>query len=195
MIIDTVEQYLDYEKKINPIYTKAKKQKILIPCVNGILVLRPLVIANDYNPNHVSDDKMRLLHTSIISNGFCFPIITIWDYIEQIFIVVDGFHRYTIAGPNWLDMDYIPIVVLDRDISQRMIATWQFNKARGNHEVDLDADLIRSLIQQGMSEEEISQNLEIDLDTVYRYKQLTGIAELFKNANYSMSWGMVEAND
>ena len=195
MFIDSVEQYLNYRDKIQTVYVKAKKQKILIPCANTLLVLRDLVLANTYNPNHVSDDKMDLLYESIIHNGFSFPVVVIWDDIEQVFIVIDGFHRYMISGPKWLDMEYVPVVVLEHDISQRMIATWQFNKARGNHEVDLDADLIRALIQQGMDENEITQHLGIDLDTVYRYKQLTGIAELFKNAEYSMSWGMVEIND
>jgi ParB-like chromosome segregation protein Spo0J len=92
-------------------------------------------------------------------------------------------------------MSHVPLAVLDHDAKQRMIATWQFNKARGSHEVDLDADLIRALIQQGMAEDEIAQHLGIDLDTVHRYKQLTGIAELFQNAQYSMAWEMAEVND
>jgi ParB-like chromosome segregation protein Spo0J len=195
MFINSIDQYLSYRDKIEPIYVKAKKQKILVPCANTFLVLRSLVIANTYNPNHVSDDKLELLYRSIVDNGFAFPIVAIWDDDSQLFVVVDGFHRYMISGPEWLDMEYVPLAVLSHDASQRMIATWQFNKARGSHEVDLDADLIRALIQQGMSEDEIVQHLGIDLDTVYRYKQLTGIAELFKNAEYSMSWGMVEINE
>jgi len=89
----------------------------------------------------------------------------------------------------------VPVAVLEHDAAQRMLATWQFNKARGSHEVDLDADLIRALIEQGMAEDEIANHLGIDLDTVHRYKQVTGIAELFKNADYSMSWEVMEVSD
>jgi hypothetical protein len=74
-----------------------------------------------------------------------------------------------------------------------MTATVQFNKARGVHQVDLDAEVIRGLIEQGMSEDEISIHLGIDLDTIHRYKQLTGIADLFKNAPYSQAWEVEES--
>lgn len=94
-----------------------------------------------------------------------------------------------------MDLDYLPVVVLDHDISQRMAATVQFNKARGVHQVDLDADVIRALIEQGKTEDEISVSLGIDPDTIHRYKQLTGIAELFKNSDYSMPWTTLEALD
>lgn len=194
MLIDTVEQYLVYQQSEATVYVQAAKQRIVIPCANTLVVKRDLVIANTYNPNHVSDDKMEVLHQSIMFNGFCFPIIVVWDAIEQTFVVVDGFHRYLISGPKWLDMPYIPVAVLNHDISQRMVATWQFNKARGSHEVDLDADLIRALIQQGMDETEIVEYLGIDLDTVHRYKQITGMAELFKNTQYSMAWEVTEVD-
>lgn len=195
-MIDNVEQYLGYLESANAIYVDAKrKQKILIPCVNTILVARDMVQANTYNPNSVPDGKMELLRQSIVDNGFAFPIIVIWDNELEKFIVVDGFHRYLISGPDWLGMSHVPVAVLQHDVSQRMYATWQFNKARGIHQVDMDADLIRALKQQGMSEEDISKHLGIDLDTVHRYKQMTGIVELFANVNYSMPWRMMEIDD
>lgn len=196
MFIETVEQYLDYRKTARSVYVPAKRnQQIAVPCANTILVNRALVIANTYNPNHVSDDKLELLRRSIVDNGFAFPVVTIWDDDQQLFVVVDGFHRYLISGPKWLGMSHVPLAVLSHNAAQRMLATWQFNKARGAHEVDLDADLIRALIQQGMEEEEIAKHLGIDLDTVYRYKQVAGIAELFKNADYSMAWEVLEVSE
>ena len=195
MVIESVEQWYAFRQVMAPVLVAAKgKRQIAVPCANTILVRRDLVIANTYNPNHVSDDKMELLRQSIIDNGFAFPIVVIWDDDEQLFVVVDGFHRYLVSGPLWLDMSHVPLAVLNHNAAQRMIATWQFNKARGNHEVDLDADLIRALIQQGMDEEAICQHLGIDLDTVHRYKQITGIAELFLHAQYSMAWEMVEVS-
>lgn len=138
---------------------------------------------------------MQLLKQSIVDNGFCFPIVTIWDADIEKYIIVDGFHRWTICQKQWLDIAQIPVVVLEHDITKRMTATVQFNKARGVHQVDLDADIIRSLIQQGMGEEEISVHLGIDVETIHRYKQLTGIADIFKTAEYSTSWEMEETEN
>lgn len=193
MVIESVSEWENYRQAAQPVCVPAgRKRQIAVPCANTIMVARHLVVANTYNPNHVSDDKMALLQQSILDNGFAFPIVVIWDDDQQLFVVVDGFHRYLVSGPGWLEMSHVPLAVLDHDAKQRMIATWQFNKARGNHEVDLDADLIRALIQQGMDEDAICRHLGIDLDTVHRYKQLTGIAELFLHAQYSMSWEIVE---
>lgn len=191
--IDTIQQFLDFRKESKPAYITSKQYgKILVPCANTVLVSRELIVANNYNPNHVPKDKMRLLRQSIRDNGFCFPIVTIFDEVEQKFVVVDGFHRKTMGSPEWMDLDYIPLVYVDHDISKRMYATVQFNKARGVHQVDLDAEVIRSLIEQGKTEDEISIHLGIDIETIHRYKQLTGIAALFKNATYSTPWTTTE---
>lgn len=191
--INTIEEFKQLKASIEPVYITSKKYgKIEVPCANVLLVARALIIANNYNPNHVSKSKMDLLKQSIQDNGFCFPIVTIWDDETEMFIIIDGFHRDTMGDPKWMDLDYIPLVVLRHDITKRMTATVQFNKARGVHQVDLDAEIIRSLIEQGLKEDEICIKLGIDLDTVHRYKQLTGVAEIFKNAQYSMSWEMQE---
>lgn len=121
--------------------------------------------------------------------------MTIWDDEMEKFVIIDGFHRTTIGGPDWLDFDYLPVVVLPHDISRRMAATVQFNKARGVHQVDLDADVVRALIEQGMPEDEVASKLGMDLEAVHRYKQITGVAELFANVDYSMSWEIVEEPD
>ena len=166
--------------------------KITFPCLNVKMVPREMIVANNYNPNHCSDSKMELLRKSIISNGFCYPIVVIWDCEQEKYVIIDGFHRFLICQPKWLDIPEIPVVVLEHDLTQRMVATVAFNKARGVHEIDRDAALIRALIEQGLTDEEVADKLELSLDTVHRYKQLTGIAELFKNTPYSTSWEMVE---
>ena len=192
-MIDTIEQYLEIRDSIERVSVMgAYGQPVAIPCVSTLMVERGLVQANAYNPNSVSGDKMDLLRQSIVDNGFAFPIVTIYDPDLRKFVVVDGFHRYLISGPEWLGMSHVPIVVLDHDVSKRMAATWQFNKARGVHQVDMDADLIRALIQQGMPEDEITVHLGIDIDTVYRYKQITGFAELFAKQQYSMAWEVID---
>jgi ParB-like chromosome segregation protein Spo0J len=196
MIINTPADYLEWRDAMSPVYVTGKrKQQIHIPCANTLLVARELIEANTYNPNSVPDTKMELLRESIVDNGFAFPVVCIFDHDLERFVVIDGFHRFLISGPDWLNMSHVPVAVLSHDASQRMIATWQFNKARGHHQVDLDADLIRALLQQGMKDEEICQHLGISLETLYRYKQVTGIAELFKNVTYSMPWEMKEVED
>ena len=194
--IDSIEQWCAVRESLAPVYINSKKHgRVEVPCANTILVSTALIVANNYNPNYVPKDKMALLRQSILDNGFCFPVVTIWDEEQEKFVIIDGFHRSTIGSPGWLDFDYIPLVFLKHSIAQRMAATVQFNKARGVHQVDLDAEVIRGLIEQGLSEEEISVHLGIDLETIHRYKQLTGVFELFKNADYSMSWEMTEVNE
>lgn len=187
-VLDSFDGYI----RQDAVSVRGKAKVVSIPCVSTLLVARALVIANTYNPNHVSDDKMTLLQESILDNGFCFPIVTIADPDLRQFVVIDGFHRYLISGPDWLGMAAVPIVVLPHDVTKRMTATWQFNKARGVHQVDMDADLIQALLQQGLDENEVAQKLGVDIDTVARYKQLTGIAELFRGATYSRAWEIEE---
>lgn len=165
---------------------------VSVPCCATLLVRPALMLANNYNPNSVAPDKMELLRESILDNGFCFPIVTIWDDDAGRLVIIDGFHRNLIGSGEWLDFDYVPIVVLPHGIAKRMTATVQFNKARGAHQVDLDAEIVRALVGQGMPDEEIATKLGMDAEAVHRYKQITGIAELFRNTPYSLAWDIVE---
>jgi len=173
---------------------KTNKEYIDLPCMNVILVPIDQVMANNYNPNNVPRNNMILLERSILDNGFCFPIVTIYDEEIDKYIIVDGFHRYTILK-DWLQAKEIPIVVLKHDIKKRMAATVQFNRARGVHQVELMSDLVQTLVEQGATDEEIAQHLGMELEEVYRLKQITGIAELFKNQPYSKSWIMMDVKE
>lgn len=184
--IDSILQYVASETV--PTITSKSHGAIAVPCGRVLLVRRDLVLANTWNPNEVPNDKMELLRRSILDNGFCFPIVTIFDQERGCFVIVDGFHRSLIGGAEWLDVDYLPIVVLAHGMAQRMAATIQFNKARGVHQVDLDAEVVRKLLEQGLSEEDVAERLGLELEAVHRYKQLTGVAALFQNADYSLAW-------
>lgn len=170
---------------------QTRKGEVKLPCLHVRVVPISEVQANNYNPNAVSSQNMALLEESIMSNGFCFPVVTVWDPDCQKYVIVDGFHRYTIMR-DYLGADKLPIIVLDHDISQRMAATVQFNRARGVHQVELMGDLVRSLVEQGLPDEEIAQRLGMEDEEVFRLKQITGIAELFKNQMYSRAWTMME---
>ena len=143
------------------------------------------VYANDYNPNVVATPEMKLLETSIIENGFCYPIAVIKDENNK-YCIVDGFHRYTVAKK--LNLREIPIVVLKHDIAKRIAATVQFNRARGTHQVlDMSKIVIR-LVGEGKTDSEIAEMLGMDGDEVFRLKQLSGLKEAFKNKEFSKSW-------
>lgn len=143
------------------------------------------VYANDYNPNIVAEPEMKLLETSIIENGFCYPIAVIKDE-NNMYCIVDGFHCYTVA--KRLNLKEIPIVVLKHDVVKRIAATVQFNRARGTHQVlDMSKIVIR-LVGEGKTDAEIAGMLGMDGDEVFRLKQLSGLKEAFKNKAFSKSW-------
>ena len=170
---------------------ETKKGIIELPCFDVIMVDIDKVQANNYNPNAVPENNMKLLEQSIIDNGFCFPVVTIYSPEDEKYIIVDGFHRYTIFK-DYLQAKELPIVVLEQDIKQRMAATVQFNRARGVHQVELMGDLVKGLVEQGMEEDDIAQHLGMQLEEVFRLKQITGVAELFKKQLYSPAWEMKE---
>lgn len=171
-----------------------KYGEINLPCMEPIIVPIEKVVANNYNPNNVSENNMQLLLQSILDNGFCFPVVTIHDEVIDRYIVIDGFHRYIIFK-DYLEADHIPIIVLQHTLAQRMAATVQFNRARGVHQVELMGDLVQALVEQGLEDEEIAKHLGMEAEEVYRLKQITGIAELFKNQTYSKSWRMEEVTE
>lgn len=173
---------------------ESRKGPIQLPCLNVQIVEIDRVQANNYNPNAVPDNNMALLEESILANGFCFPVVTVWDPDTEKYVIVDGFHRYTIFRDR-LGARQLPIIVLEHDISQRMSATVQFNRARGVHQVELMGDLVRALVEQGIDDADIAQRLGMEPEEVFRLKQITGIAELFKNQTYSKSWEMLEVGD
>ncbi|NNV07141.1 chromosome partitioning protein ParB [Geobacillus sp. MMMUD3] len=173
---------------------KTKSGEITLHALTPIKVPIELVQANNYNPNNVPRNNMELLKQSILDNGFTFPVVTVFDEELRKFVIVDGFHRYTIFK-DWLQADEIVIVVLEHNIAQRMAATVQFNRARGVHQVELMGDLVQSLVKQGLTDEEIAKHLGMEFEEVYRLKQITGIAELFKNQPYSKAWEMMEVDE
>lgn len=190
--IDTPEDFRAWlgQRQTLTVFSRTLGQHIPVPCTNTLLVKRELIKANTYNPNSVSPGKMELLRQSILDNGWCFPIVVIYDDADLAFVIVDGFHRDRMADADWLDLDYVPVVVLAHDINQRMAATIQFNKARGTHQIDRDAQVVRKLLEQGMTETEVSLHLGLSIEDIHRYKTFTGIAALFAGADYSLPWSM-----
>lgn len=155
-----------------------------------------MVTANNYNPNNVAPPEMRLLYLSIKEDGYTQPIVTQWDEDRQKYVVVDGFHRNRV-GKEYKDIrerthGHLPIVLIDKPIENRMASTIRHNRARGKHSVLGMTNIVVELVQMGWSDEEIGKHLGMDADEVLRLKQVSGIAELFRNREYSRSWVLDE---
>lgn len=150
------------------------------------------VEANDYNPNAVATNEMRLLYLSIKEDGYTQPIVTIYDEENDKYVIIDGFHRYSTmrANPDIYEANkgLIPAVVLDKNINQRMASTVRHNRARGKHSVAGMSSMILTMIQNGMSDEEVCSNLGMEADELVRLKHVTGFAKLFSDVPYSRAW-------
>lgn len=148
--------------------------------------------ANAYNPNAVAPPEMRLLERSIREDGYTMPIVCYYLDDEDAYEIVDGFHRYTVmltcADIRARENGCLPVVVIDKDISNRMASTIRHNRARGTHSVDLMVNIVAELTQSGMSDEWICKQIGMDVDELLRLKQISGIAALFKDHDFSQSW-------
>lgn len=150
------------------------------------------VQANDYNPNSVAPNEMRLLYTSIKHDGYTQPIVTVFDPEKEKYIIVDGFHRYTTMKLNKdiyeENHGHVPIVVLNKDISERMAATIRHNRARGKHAVGGMSKVVFDLLQNGLSDSEICQKVGLEAEELARLKHITGFAKLFNKVEYNAAW-------
>lgn len=181
--IDTPKDFYNMPK-----FEIYEEHGIKFPALNAVLINRKLVFANDYNPNHVAKDKMKLLQTSIQENGFCFGIVMIFDYEIERFIIIDGDHRNQISGDKWLKLTYVPAVILEHSMDKRLSATVQFNKARGVHKIDGNADLLKRMVELDVSDSEIAKQLGMTADEILRLKRNKKIADIYKDLNFSNSW-------
>lgn len=157
------------------------------PCLGVKLIPTGKVVSNDYNPNKVATPEMKLLRLSIELDGVTMPIVTYYDKDQDIYIVVDGFHRYTILK-DYLKSDVIPVVVIDKPLDERMGSTIRHNRARGTHQIRSMSDIVLELSKDGWTDDEICKKLGMELDEVIRLKQITGLKEAFANHQFSKSW-------
>ena len=168
-------------------------KEIEFPVLNVKMVDIDKVVANDYNPNKVAPPEMQLLKHSIEEDGYTQPIVTYYDKKKDIYIVVDGFHRYRVAK-EFLNLKQVPIVTIDKDLENRMASTIRHNRARGTHQIIDMSHIIMTLTQNGWSEEKISKHLGMDLDEIIRLKQITGLKDMFADHVFSKSWEEFEEN-
>lgn len=148
--------------------------------------------ANDYNPNAVATPEMKLLYDSIKEDGYTMPIVCYYDSKRDKYIIVDGFHRYRIIKEHKDIYDRecgcLPVSIIDKDISERIASTIRHNRARGSHDVDLMSGIVGELHELGRTDNWIMKHLGMDADEVIRLKQLSGLASLFADKEFSNAW-------
>ncbi len=163
------------------------------------------VRANDYNPNSVAPPEMELLRLSITADGYTQPIVTMPEDGKR--TVIDGFHRHRV-GRECQDVrerihGYLPVVRIkpsQEDKADRMAATIRHNRARGEHRVDSMAEIVIELKRRFWSDEKIAKELGMEADEVLRLTQVTGLAGLFADREFSQAWeaetlGEIEGED
>ena len=162
------------------------------PVYNVKAVSIEKIKANSYNPNSVAKPEMDLLYKSILEDGYTMPIVCYYIEDEDIYEIVDGFHRYSVML-NHKDIyerenGMMPVVVIEKDISNRMASTIRHNRARGTHSIELMSNIVSELVDSGMSDAWIMRNIGMDADELLRLKQISGLAALFQNKEFSKSW-------
>lgn len=169
-----------------------------IDCV--LWVKNDTVEANDYNPNSVAPPEMELLKLSILSDGYTQPIVVFQE--PNKFTVVDGFHRNKV-GKDCKEVTerikgYLPITIIRQgreDKGDRIAATIRHNRARGKHKIDAMSDIVIELKKRNWSDERIGRELGMESDEVLRLAQITGLAEIFKDKDFSKAWEMKVINN
>lgn len=162
-----------------------------VDCVLWVRASR--VTANDYNPNTVAPPEMRLLQLSIMQDGYTQPIVT-WPAGDG-YEVVDGFHRTRVGREVGAVAKRVqgrlPVSVINAERTakeDRIAATIRHNRARGVHQVDAMSEIVLDLARRNRSDEWIAKELGMEPDEVLRLKQVSGLADLFADREFSEAW-------
>lgn len=162
------------------------------PVYNVIAVPVEKIQANAYNPNMVAPPEMKLLYKSILEDGYTMPIVCYYLKEEDKYEIVDGYHRYRVIKEHKdiyeRENGCLPVVVIDKDLSNRMASTIRHNRARGTHSIELMTNIVADLVESGMSDQWIMKNIGMDAEELLRLKQISGLASLFKDKEFSKSW-------
>jgi hypothetical protein len=151
------------------------------------------VEVNEYNPNAVAPPEMQLLYESILNDGYTMPIVAFKE--SENFKIVDGFHRRETERRNKdisnSTLGYIPLSTIrntQADTSNRMASTIRHNRARGSHNIELMSQIVSELVEMGKGDAWICKHIGMSIDELLRLKQITGLASLFLNKDFSESW-------
>ena len=133
---------------------------------------RAKVKPNDYNPNKVSKQNLDLLKQSILTNGWTLPIVVRPDYT-----IIDGFHRWTVAGEEPLKSmlsGMVPVVIVEhKDKAGNMYGTVTHNRARGTHLLGPMKAIVKELLNDGKTVEEIGKQLGMSPEEIFRLSEFS----------------------
>lgn len=141
--------------------------ELLKPVANVQIVDRTLLKPNDYNPNKVTEENLKLLTQSILTNGWTLPIVCRPDYT-----IIDGFHRWTVSGREPLLSKLqgkVPVVIVDhKNHDEDIYGTITHNRARGQHLLEPMKKIVKELLGAGKTVPEISKQLGMKPEEIFR---------------------------
>ena len=144
-----------------------EEKNVLKPLQNVKFVSRDLLKPNNYNPNKVSEENLKLLIQSILTNGWTLPIVVRPDYT-----IIDGFHRWTVSGREPLYTmlgGKVPVVIVDhKERAEDMFGTVTHNRARGTHLLEPMKAMVKELLDSGLTTKEICKQLGMRPEEVFR---------------------------
>ena len=145
---------------------------LLKPIKNVQIVDRDSLKPNDYNPNKVLEDNLKLLEQSIEKNGWTLPIV-----VRPDMTIIDGFHRWTIAGREPLRSKIggkVPVVIVEHSSHEDDVyGTITHNRARGTHLLDPMKAIVKELLESGKSVKEISKQIGMSQEEIFRLSGVT----------------------
>lgn len=175
---------------MNRYYESLRVGAFRSPVYNVRAVPVERVVANSYNPNIVAPPEMKLLELSIWEDGYTMPCVCYYDAEEDVYELVDGYHRYLVLKISKRiyerEKGLLPVSVIEKDISNRMASTIRHNRARGTHNVELMSEIVAELTKANMSDRWIMRHIGMERDELLRLKQITGLAELFADKQFSL---------
>lgn len=150
---------------------KTSTKDLFGPLKNLQFIDRDIIKPNDYNPNKVLEKNLQLLMESILSNGFCFPIVIRPDYT-----IIDGFHRWLVSGREPLKTllgNKVPVVIVAHEnTTDDMAGTVTFNRARGTHLLEPMEHIVERMMKEGNTVQDIAKKLGMSMEEVFRLSRM-----------------------
>jgi len=189
-IISEIDKLNDADRKKLVAYLNSDKRnqepisKMEWVCIDSIR-------CNSYNPNTVATPEKRLLLRSMLNHGITCPLVVYSDS-DSTYEIIDGYHRWSLIQKtkelkNRLN-GLVPVVILKIPEEERIVATIRHNRARGKHQIDGIANVVQLLRTKGWEPNRIMEELGMEADEVLRLLQFKGLADLFKDSDYSNAW-------
>ncbi|ELY8226747.1 ParB-like nuclease domain-containing protein [Enterococcus faecalis] len=168
------------------------EEKYVSPVYNVKKIPIGKIKANAYNPNRVAMAELKLLEQSIKIDGYTMPIVCFYVKEQDYYEIVDGYHRYLVMKYSEeiskREEEHLPVVVIDQPIEKRIASTIRHNRARGTHKIDSMVEIVQQLVEAGLSNQWIMKNLGMDQEELLRLKQISGLAALFSQKEFSEGW-------